>query len=273
MGEKKRELTRRKFLGMSAAAAAAAVAASCGDSEPEVVKETIIQTVVEKETVVETVVEKETVVEEKIVEVTVEPAGTEPPFLADRVASGELPPVDERLPVSPAVVGGRDAIGEYGGDVRMIHLSPTGFTENYDLNSERMLHYSDVDLRTIVPNILESWEVSDDGKTYTLHLREGMKWSTGEPLTSEDIRFWWEDVQLNTDLNASPAWQFRLHRQVHLCHHVWQLPCPPDPLGGPLANHYTLLLLQAVPSGVHRSGRAGCDGRRRGAGRLGGVVQ
>jgi ABC-type transport system substrate-binding protein len=69
--------------------------------------------------------------------------------------------------VAPAVVGGRDAIGEYGGEVRMIHLSPTSFTENYDLLSERMLHYSDVDLRTIVPNILESWEVSPDGTTFT----------------------------------------------------------------------------------------------------------
>jgi peptide/nickel transport system substrate-binding protein len=209
MGEKKRKLTRRRFLGMSAVAAAGAVAASCGGGESEVVKETVVQTVVEKETVVETVVAKETVVEEKVVEVTVEPAGTEPPFLADRVASGELPPVDERLPVSPAVVGGRDAIGDYGGEIRMIHLTPTDFTENYDLNSERMLHYSDLDLRTIVPNIFESWEVSNDGKTYTLHMREGMKWSDGEPLTTEDVRFWWEDVQLNTDLTSSPAWQFR----------------------------------------------------------------
>ena len=80
--------------------AAGAVVASCSTPEPEIqiVKETVIETVVEKETVVETVLEKETVIEEKIVEVTVEPVGTEPPLLADRVASGELPPVKETFP-------------------------------------------------------------------------------------------------------------------------------------------------------------------------------
>ena len=207
MGARIRKLSRRRFLGMSAAATAGAIAAGCGGKEKIV--ETVVQTVVQKETVVQTVTEKETVVQEQIVEVTVEPSATEPPFLADRVAAGELPPLKERLPVTPAVVGGRDAIGVYGGEIRMIHLDPVWMTENYDLNAERMLHYSDIDLRTIVPNILESWEVTPDGKTYTLHLREGMKWSDGEPLTTEDIRFWWEDVQLNTELNASPAWQFR----------------------------------------------------------------
>jgi peptide/nickel transport system substrate-binding protein len=210
MGEISRKLTRRRFLGMSAAAAAGVAAASCGG---ETVKETVVvkETVTQKETVVEkeTVVQKETVVEEKLVEVTAEPSTTEPPFLADRVASGELPPVDERLPVAPAVVGGRDAIGDYGGEVRMIHLDPVWCTENYDLNSERMLHYSDVDLRTIVPNVFESWEVSEDGRAYTLHMREGMKWSDGEPLTTEDVRFWWEDVSSNTDYQSAPPWQFR----------------------------------------------------------------
>jgi peptide/nickel transport system substrate-binding protein len=192
-----RKIKRREFLQLSTVAALGAVAAACGGPTPtpQVVKETVE---------VEVPVEKE-------VQVTVEvqPGRVEPPLLADRVASGALPLVDERLPVNPAVVGGRDAIGVYGGEIRMIHLDPVWFTENYDLNSERMLHYSDVDLRTIVPNILESWEVTPDGKTYTLRLREGMKWSDGEPLTTEDVRFWWEDMQLNTDLTSSPAWQFR----------------------------------------------------------------
>jgi len=37
------------------------------------------------------------------------------------------------------------------------------------------------------PGLAESWEVSDDGLTYTYTLREGLLWSDGEPLTAEDV--------------------------------------------------------------------------------------
>jgi len=39
------------------------------------------------------------------------------------------------------------------------------------------------------PGLAESWDASNDGKTYTYHLREGLKWSDGEPLTADDIAF------------------------------------------------------------------------------------
>jgi peptide/nickel transport system substrate-binding protein len=71
------------------------------------------------------------------------------------------------------------------------------------------LHYSDMDLRTIVPNIFESWEVSPDGTTFTFTMRKGMKFSDGQPLTTEDVRFYYEDYWFNTDINASPMWQIR----------------------------------------------------------------
>jgi oligopeptide transport system substrate-binding protein len=35
--------------------------------------------------------------------------------------------------------------------------------------------------------VAKSWDVSDDGKTYTFHLREDAKWSNGEPITSDDV--------------------------------------------------------------------------------------
>ncbi len=41
----------------------------------------------------------------------------------------------------------------------------------------------------LVPSLAESWEISDDGLTYTFHLREGVKFSNGNPLTSGDVRF------------------------------------------------------------------------------------
>jgi peptide/nickel transport system substrate-binding protein len=198
-----RKLKRREFLKLSSVAVIGAVAASCAPAPTPVPPTVVLPT--QTPVVVEKVVEKQ-------VQVTVEvpTKRAEPPMLADLVKAGKLPPVDERLPQTPMVVGGRDGIGVYGGEVRMVHFDPTWCVSNYDWNAERMLHYSDIDLRTIVPNILEGWEVSPDGKEFTLKLLKGMKWSTGDPVTSEDIRFDIEDVWYNTDIHGSPMWQLRV---------------------------------------------------------------
>lgn len=45
---------------------------------------------------------------------------------------------------------------------------------------------TDVDMR-IVPGQAERWDVSEDGMTWTFHLREGLKWSDGEPVTAGDF--------------------------------------------------------------------------------------
>ena len=39
------------------------------------------------------------------------------------------------------------------------------------------------------PGCAERWEVSEDGMTWTFHLRKGLKWSDGKPLTAEDFRY------------------------------------------------------------------------------------
>jgi ABC-type oligopeptide transport system substrate-binding subunit/class 3 adenylate cyclase len=43
--------------------------------------------------------------------------------------------------------------------------------------------------RTIVPSLAERWEIADDGLRYVFHLREGLTWSDGTPLTAHDIEF------------------------------------------------------------------------------------
>jgi peptide/nickel transport system substrate-binding protein len=53
------------------------------------------------------------------------------------------------------------------------------------------------------PNIAESWEVNGDATEWTFHLRPGMKWSDGEPFTSEDFRWWYENIMLNTTLTPA----------------------------------------------------------------------
>ena len=41
----------------------------------------------------------------------------------------------------------------------------------------------------LVPGVAESWELSDDGKTYTFHLRDDAKWSNGDPVTAGDFLY------------------------------------------------------------------------------------
>lgn len=50
---------------------------------------------------------------------------------------------------------------------------------------------------TYSPNLAKSWEVTPDGKTYTFHLLEGVKFSDGSDLTAEDVKWTFER-------NASP---------------------------------------------------------------------
>ena len=42
-----------------------------------------------------------------------------------------------------------------------------------------------------IPGLAESWEISPDGCTYTFHLRTNLVWSTGEPITADDVVYSW----------------------------------------------------------------------------------
>lgn len=44
------------------------------------------------------------------------------------------------------------------------------------------------------PGIAESWDVSEDGKTYTFHLRDDAKWSDGDPVTAKDFEYSWRRI-------------------------------------------------------------------------------
>ncbi len=129
---------------------------------------------------------------------------SEAPLLADLVKAGKLPPVDKRLPEDVLVYKPVDEIGKYGGTW---HRAFTGVADSQ--NIERISHdhllFWDAGVTKVVPNVAKGWQVSDDGKTITIMLRKGMKWSDGEPFTADDIMFWYEDLYLNNDLNPSKA--------------------------------------------------------------------
>ncbi|MCY3978062.1 MAG: ABC transporter substrate-binding protein, partial [Chloroflexi bacterium] len=127
----------------------------------------------------------------------------EAPMLADRVAAGELPPVEERLPAQPVVVQPLEAIGEYGGELAGPSTNPVccGW-DVLEMRLQKLLTI-DTDLTSIIPNIAQSMDISEDQTTFTINLREGHKWSDGEPFTTEDFRFYFEDVLGNSDLTPN----------------------------------------------------------------------
>jgi peptide/nickel transport system substrate-binding protein len=129
----------------------------------------------------------------------------EAPMLAARVAAGELPPVDERLPEVPVVVQAKE-IGKYGGTLTLFHAGggPWGgefapWSIDGGPNFMRRL-----DDGTYTPELMESIEISDDYQAVTLHLKKGIKWSDGEPVKVEDYTFAYNDLQLHPDVNI---WQ------------------------------------------------------------------
>jgi len=124
----------------------------------------------------------------------------EAPILKTRVAAGELPPVEERLPEEPMVVEPKDVIGEYGGELRTAIIGFTGWMDT-SMRVQGLFKVSpDLKLETISPNIAKDWDFSEDYKTLTVYLRKGMRWSDGAPFTADDILFWYKDILLNDEL-------------------------------------------------------------------------
>jgi len=125
----------------------------------------------------------------------------EAPMLRVKVAAGEIPPIEERLPDEPKVLEplgvSEPEIGQYGGTARVFATDnlPWGdLLESPERGSYLLRMRED---GQIVPDILKGYEVSDDEKIFTLYLRKGMKWSDGYPFTADDFLFKYEDMGMN----------------------------------------------------------------------------
>ncbi len=132
------------------------------------------------------------------------PKYQEAPMLADLVAKGELPPVEERLPEVPLLVPVTESVGVYGGTWHRGFLGPSDYNNYTRVVYDALVRFSP-DGSKVEPRLIESWESSEDFTTWTLHMRKGAKWSDGEPFTSADIMFWYNDVLLNPDLTPKIA--------------------------------------------------------------------
>jgi peptide/nickel transport system substrate-binding protein len=130
----------------------------------------------------------------------------EAPQLAELVKAGKLPPVAERIGQAPLVIKPVHEIGKYGGIWRRGFTGPADFANGYRCCSgtDHILFW-DYAGETVVPNIAKGWETGDGGRTLTLHLRPGMKWSDGHPFTADDFVFWFDDMYQNKELVPTPS--------------------------------------------------------------------
>ncbi len=118
----------------------------------------------------------------------------ETPALAEEVAAGRVPPVAQRLPARPLVVplaGNGLAPGKHGGELRLLMGRSKDVRLMVVYGYARLVGY-DRGYR-LVPDLLEGVDV-EEGRIFTLRLRPGHRWSDGHPFTSEDFRYYWEDV-------------------------------------------------------------------------------
>ncbi len=144
---------------------------------------------------------------------------SEPAFVSEFVKAGTLPPVAERLPKEPLVYkvsNMPDGAGDYGGVMRhVIGGRPEGWNfwggqsqgwGGIDIGLSECLTRTgplfmvEPDDLQPLPNLAKGWEWSDDGKTLTVHLIEGAKWSDGDPFDTEDIAFYWNDIIMDPEL-------------------------------------------------------------------------
>ena len=129
-------------------------------------------------------------------------AYSEAPSLAKKVAAGKLPPVEERLPFNPRKLNFKNLglkIGKYGGSIRMLMARAKDARQMSVYGYSRLVGYHPKTFE-LEADILESFEV-EEGRRFTFELRRGHRWSDGQPLTSEDFRYWWEDVANNKELS------------------------------------------------------------------------
>jgi len=192
-----KRFNRRDFLRMTTFTIASMAVSSCGTQEKATEP-------VEEAPVEEAPVEEATTAVEATTAPAPETSTVSPhqaPALQEKVEAGELPSLAERLPEEPLVIEPLEEIGVYGGDYVQGCLNPQDYVIARAVFYEPLVRW-DPDWTKIIPGLATEWETPDDGMTWIFHLREGVKWSDGQPFTADDILFWYEEIT-NEDLYPS----------------------------------------------------------------------
>ena len=134
----------------------------------------------------------------------------EAPSLRQRVEANDLPPLEERLPDIPLVVAPISEPGRYGGTIRRAVIADIiDRTAVSKTLNENLMGYERPLARAIQLNLAESYEFIDEGRSVIFKLRQGTRWSDGEPFKVDDILFWYEDVALSENARNDPLFPSR----------------------------------------------------------------
>ena len=178
------------------------------------------------------------------------PSLIETPSLLPAVAAGELPPIEQRLPRDVQVVSlaGDKTTGVHGGELRMLMGKQKDIRQLVIYGYARLVGYNEA--LELQPDLLRDYEVVD-GRVFTLHLRKGHRWSDGHPFTSEDFRYYWEDVANNPELSKSGPPRILLvdgqpptveYPDAHTVRYSWHAPNP----------YFLNSMANAVPLWIYR---------------------
>ena len=138
---------------------------------------------------------------------------TQSPYITETM--GITVPVTDRLPVEEDIFVENAAyleVGVFGGE--LLRTADGGNWSNGKPIEEGLFRFTT--LGTVEPNVAKGYDVSEDATVYTIYLREGMKWSDGEPFTAEDCVWFYNSICLNKvdskgvrnchkDSNGNPA--------------------------------------------------------------------
>ncbi len=105
-------------------------------------------------------------------------------------------PPDEPRIIDMEAIG--KSVGQRGGSIRILMAKPKDIRMMVIYSGARLVTYDDS--FKLAPDILKSVDVVE-GRIFTLRIRKGHKWSDGQPFTSEDFRYYWEDVANNKELS------------------------------------------------------------------------
>jgi peptide/nickel transport system substrate-binding protein len=123
----------------------------------------------------------------------------ETPYFQAQVASGKLPPIAQRIPQQAFIDKiSNDPKIQPGGQLNILmaktkdirHMVVYGYARLMGFDAQHNLH----------ADILHSYTV-EEGRIFTFHLRAGHRWSDGHPFTTEDFRYYWEDVANNENIS------------------------------------------------------------------------
>jgi len=183
---------KRMWIALSVVMVLAMLLAACATPTPEVIEKVVTQII--KETVKETV----------IVEGT--------PQVVEKVVTKEIEKVVKETVVVEKEVEAPAESKEFviGAGFDHATLDPgRGFEITggmlHKATYNTLVTWADDSVSELIPDLAESWEISEGGKVFTFKLREGVKFHSGNPMTAADVKWSWERA---IGLKGNPSFLF-----------------------------------------------------------------